>query len=156
KRMGEAGLLDQSRAPHVIPHRTPPELVELLVDERMRHPSWGPKKIKDVLEERLKRELPAVSTIGDILLRAGVVQRRPRRRVTPARATVLRAAHAPNDVWCIDYKGQFRLGDRSLCYPLTLTDQRSRFILGCEAMSAISDASAREACQELFGRYGLP
>ena len=59
-------------------------------------------------------------------------------------------------MWCIDYKGQFRLGDHSLCYPLTLTDQRSRFILGCEAMSAISDEAAREACEEIFARYGLP
>jgi len=156
KRLGEAGLADQSRAPKVIPHRTPPELVELLVAERQRHPTWGPKKLKDVLEQRLKRVLPAPSTIGDILARAGMVQSRLPRRRTPARPTVLREVHAPNDVWCIDYKGQFRLGDQSLCYPLTLTDQLSRFILGCEAMTAISDAGAREACEEIFHCYGLP
>src|SRR5262249_6228781 len=121
-----------------------------------RHPTWGPKKLKDVLEQRLKRVLPAPSTIGDILTRAGMVQSRQPRRRTPARPTALREAHAPNDVWCIDYKGQFRLGDQSLCYPLTLTDQRSRFILGCEAMTAISDAAAREACEEIFHCYGLP
>ncbi len=156
KRLGEAGLLDQSRAPKVIPHRTPPELVELIVAERKRRPTWGPKKLKEVLEERLGRVLPAPSTIGDILVRAGVVESRPRRQRVPPRPTTLREANAPNDVWCIDYKGQFRLGDRSLCYPLTLTDQRSRFILGCEAMTAISDAAAREACEEIFHRYGLP
>lgn len=156
KRLGEAGLLDQSRAPNVIPHRTPPELVALIVAERNRHPTWGPKKLKHVLETRLKRVLPAPSTIGDILTRGGLVQARVPRRRVPAQATILREAHAPNDVWCIDYKGQFRLGDRSLCYPLTLTDQRSRFILGCEAMNAISDEAAREACEEIFRRYGLP
>src|SRR5262245_41718681 len=145
KQLGEVGLVDQSRAPKVIPHRTPPELVELIVAERKRHPTWGPKKLKDTLEKRLGRILPAVSTIGDILVRAGVVQPRPPRRRFAPQPTTLREARAPNDVWCIDYKGQFRLGDRSLCYPLTITDQRSRFILGCEAMTAISDEEAREA-----------
>lgn len=156
KLLGEAGLLDQSRAPKVIPHRTPPELVGLIVAERKRHPTWGPKKLKETLEQRLGRVLPAPSTIGDILVRAGLVQKRGRRERRPAQPTTLRDAHAPNDVWCIDYKGQFRLGDRSLCYPLTLTDQHSRYILGCEAMAAISDEAARDACEEIFRRYGLP
>lgn len=156
KRLGEAGLLDQSRAPKVIPHRTPPELVALIVAERKRHPTWGPKKLKDVIENRLSRVLPAASTIGDILERAGLVEVRKVRRPVPPQPTTLREAQAPNDVWCIDYKGQFRLGDRSMCYPLTLTDQRSRFILGCEAMTAISDEAARETCEEIFRRYGLP
>ena len=156
KRLGEAGLVDQSRAPVVVPHRTPPELVELIVAERKRHPSWGPKKLKDVLEKRLKRVLPAASTVGDILVRAGLVQARRVRPRVPPQPTTLREANAPNDVWCIDYKGQFRLGDRSLCYPLTLTDQRSRFILGCEGMTAISDEASRETCEEIFRRYGLP
>lgn len=156
RRLGDAGLLDQSRAPKVIPHRTSPEVVKLLVEERTRHPTWGPKKLKNVLEERLHCELPAASTIGDVLTRAGLVMKRGRRRTTPPQPTALREALAPNDVWCIDYKGQFRLGDRSLCYPLTLTDQRSRFILGCEAMAAISDEEARESCEEVFRRYGLP
>lgn len=156
RQLGPAGLLDQSRAPKVIPHRTPPELVALIVAERKRHPTWGPKKLKDVLETRLRRVLPAASTIGDILMRAGLVEARTPRRPVPPQPTTLREAHAPNDVWCIDYKGQFRLGDRSMCYPLTLTDQRSRFILGCEAMTAISDEAARESCEEIFRRYGLP
>jgi transposase InsO family protein len=156
KRLGEAGLLDLSRAPKVIPHRTSPEVVKLLVDEKKRFPSWGPKKLKNILEERLQCELPAVSTIGDILERAGLVAKRGRRHAVPPQPTTLREALAPNDVWCIDYKGQFRLGNRSLCYPLTLTDQRSRFILGCDAMAAISDDEARESCEEIFRLYGLP
>ena len=156
KRLGEAGLLDQSRAPRVIPHKTSAEVVKLLVEERKRRPSWGPKKLKNTLEKRLGCELPAVSTIGDILVRAGLVVNRPKRRKFPPQPTTLREALAPNDVWCIDYKGQFRLGDRSLCYPLTLTDQRSRYILGCDAMVAISDEEARESCEEVFRSYGLP
>jgi transposase InsO family protein len=156
KRLGEAGLFDLSRAPKVIPHRTSPEVIKLLVKEREHHPSWGPKKLKTVLEDRLKCDLPAVSTIGDILERAGLVAKRGRRRSVPAQPTALREAVAPNDVWCIDYKGQFRLGDRSMCYPLTLTDQRSRFILGCDGMAAISDEEARESCEDIFHRFGLP
>jgi transposase InsO family protein len=156
KQLGEAGLLDQSRAPKVIPHKTSPEVAKLLVEEKKRHPSWGPKKIKTQLEDRLHTELPAVSTIGDILERAGLVAKRGRRHSVPPQPTTLREALAPNDVWCIDYKGQFRLGNRSLCYPLTLTDQRSRFLLGCDAMPAISDEEARESCEEIFRRYGLP
>src|SRR5262249_16626590 len=127
-----------------------------IVAERKRRPTWGPKKIKETLEQRLRRVLPAPSTIGEILVRGGLVQKRPPRRFTKPEPTKLRTVHAPNDVWCIDYKGQFRLADRSLCYPLTLTDQHSRYILGCEAMTAISDEAARETCAELFHRYGLP
>lgn len=154
---GISGLEETSRAPSHIPHRTPPEIAELVIKERRAHPSWGPKKLKDVLEKRLHRPLPSSSTIGTILDRAGLVQarsrRRPAHRPLPSHLTV---PTAPNDLWCIDYKGQFRLGDKSLCYPLTITDELSRFILECEGMGAISDGAARESCQETFRRYGVP
>ena len=99
---------------------------------------------------------PSAAAIGGILSRNGLVQRRRKRRRYEPTPTTLRRATAPNDVWCIDYKGQFRLGDGTYCYPLTVTDQFSRYILGCEGMAAISDEQAREACQEIFRRYGLP
>ena len=153
---GLAGLQDRSRAPGFIPHKTPRELVDLLVAHRRQHPTWGPRKLKETLQRTLGRTMPAASTIGDILTSAGLIvarSRRPRHCATP---TALRPAAAPNDVWCIDYKGQFRLGDGSYCYPLTLTDQFSRFILCCEGMGAIADAAAREHCLEVFATYGLP
>jgi transposase InsO family protein len=154
---GVEGLLDRSRAPKVIPHRTRPELVELMLAERRVHPSWGPRKIKHVLEVRLGHALPAVSTIGDALVRAGLVERRKGRSRYKAQGTPhLRAAEAPNEVWCVDYKGQFRLGDRSYCYPLTTTDLYSRFLLGCDAMACISDEQARESFDYLFRERGLP
>src|SRR5439155_19123525 len=62
----------------------------------------------------------------------------------------------PNDIWCIDYKGQFRLGNGPYCYPLTLTDQFSRYIVGIEATEAISGDSARAVCEELFREHGMP
>jgi transposase InsO family protein len=153
---GTSGLRDQSRAPRVIPHRTPPELAALVVEERKRHPTWGPKKLKVILEQRLGRRLPSATTLGAILSKHGLVERRTYRRRSRPQPTTLREAHAPNDIWCIDYKGQFRLGDGSHCYPLTLTDQYSRFILCCEGMAAISDDAACEACEEVFRTYGLP
>lgn len=156
KRLGLVGLADQSRAPHEIPHKTSPELVKLIITEREKHPTWGPKKLKTNLERDFKREFPAASTIGDILCRADLIEprrHRARHRSTP---TTLHVAKAPNDIWCIDYKGQFRLRDRTYCFPLTLTDQFSRFILGCEAMPRISEERARDACEEIFRRRGVP
>ena len=156
REQGPTGLEDQRRAPKFIPHKTPAELVAVLIAERRLHPTWGPKKLKDILERRLERPLPAPSTIGDILVEHGlVVPRRKRRRHVPS-PTGHREATAPNEVWCIDYKGQFRLGDGTHCYPLTVTDQFSRYIVGCEGMGAISDEAARDVCEELFRTFGVP
>jgi len=154
--LGPSGLEDQSRAPKHIPHKTPPEVVELVVAERMQHPSWGSRKLKAVLEERLGHTLPSASTLGGILVRKGLTERRPaRRRYRPSPSTLM-PAKAPNDVWCIDYKGQFRLGDQSYCYPLTLTDQYSRYLLGCAGMGAIDEDQARDSLELWFRTYGLP
>ena len=153
---GADGLYDQSRAPRCIPHKTPPEVAELIVAERLRHPTWGPKKLKAVLEARLGHRLPSASTLGTILVRRGLITRRAFRPRPRAQPTTLRHAEAPNDIWCVDYKGQFRLGDRSYCYPLTLTDQFSRYLLGCDAMAAIDEDQAREAMIAIFAGNGLP
>jgi transposase InsO family protein len=157
ERLGARGLEDQSRAPQVIPHKTAPELMDLIVKERRLHPSWGPRKLKDVLERRLGHSLPSHSAIGVALAREGlVVPRKRRRQSTPSMPTRLRETSAPNEVWCVDYKGQFRLGDGTYCYPLTITDQYSRLVLACEGMAAISDEAAREICEEVFLERGLP
>lgn len=116
----------------------------------------GPRKIKEVLERRLGRPFPAPSTIGDLLAEHGLILPHRRRRRYTALPTGLREASAPNEVWCIDYKGQFRLGDGSYCYPLTITDQFSRFIVGCEGMGAIGDEAARDVCEEVFRAHGVP
>lgn len=153
---GVAGLQDRSHATRVTPHKTPPELVEVVLEHRRQHPTWGPKKLKDTLERTHRRRFPAPSTIGDILTANGMITPRQRRERHEAKGTSLREVAAPNETWCIDYKGQFRLGDSSYCYPLTISDQFSRFVLGCEAMAAISDEAAREECWEIFREFGLP
>jgi transposase InsO family protein len=127
-----------------------------VVGERHAHPTWGAKKLKDVLEKRLGHALPSASTLGDILKREGLIEPRTRRRRQAAPATGRRLAHAPNDIWCVDYKGQFRLGDGTYCYPLTATDLATRFLLACDGMPAISEGAAIEAFQEIFRTYGLP
>jgi transposase InsO family protein len=153
---GVAGLQDRSHATRVTPHKTPPELVDLILAHRREHPTWGPKKLKDTLECKHQRLFPAPSTIGDILIANGMIKPRQRRERHQPKGTSLQDVTAPNETWCIDYKGQFRLGDSSYCYPLTITDQFSRFILGCEAMAAISDDAAREECWSIFHEFGLP
>jgi transposase InsO family protein len=156
ERLGAPGLEDQSRAPKVIPHKTSPEVVELIVAERMQHPTWGPRKLKASLERRFEWPFPSASAVGGILARKGLVRPRKKRQRHEPMPTALRTALAPNDIWCIDYKGQFRLGDATYCYPLTVTDQFTRYILGCEGMAAISDEAAREECVEIFRMHGLP
>ncbi len=154
--LGVIGLEDQRRAPKHIPHKTPDELVELIVAERLKHPTWGPKKLKEVMEQQLGRPLPAASTIGSWLARRGLCEQRKVRPRRWQRPSTLTPAVASNDVWCVDYKGQFRLGDQTYCYPLTVTDQFSRFILGCDAMAAIDEDQARDSMEMIFRERGLP
>jgi transposase InsO family protein len=153
---GEAGLFPRSRAPLHSPRRTPAALVDLVVAERRAHPSWGARKLKAVVEKREGIRLPTTSTLHGMLKRRGLVESRRRRCFVPQRSFGLRAATEPNEVWCIDYKGQFRLGDGSQCYPLTLTDQASRFLIVCEGMNAIDGEAAWQATVNAFRRYGLP
>jgi transposase InsO family protein len=154
---GVAALMPRSHKPMRVPHRTPEPIIELLVDARRAHPTWGGKKLKQFLETQQGVRLPAASTITDILTRRGLIEKgRVRRRVFPRSNTGLREATAPNHIWCGDYKGQFRLGDQTLCYPLTITDQATRYLLCCEGMAAISDEAACDAALRTFEKYGLP
>lgn len=154
--LGAVGLEDQRRAPRSIPHRTTGEVVEAILAMRQKYPSWGPKKLKAQLEEEHRRVFPAASTICCVLKRHGLITQPPQRRRHVSRPTTLQQTDAPNQVWCADYKGQFRLGDNSYCYPLTITDQHSRYLLACEGMGAISDEQSREVFQDVFREHGLP
>lgn len=154
--LGVSGLEDQSRAPKHRPQQTPPEMVALVEAARRDHPTWGPRNLKVMLEAQLGHPLPSASTLGAILVRGGLCAPRRHRARTHPGATGLTAAAAPNDVWCIDYKGQFRLGDPTYCYPLTVTDQHSRYLLGCDAMAAIDERHARDTLELLFRTHGLP
>lgn len=153
---GLDGLQPRSRAPKHIPHKCSSEVAQFVVEERKRHPTWGPKKLKHLIERERGLRLPSASTIGEILKREGLVVGRKRRRFPALEPTGLRSADEPNQVWGADYKGQFRLGDRSYCYPLTISDLHSRLLVACDGMAAIDEDAALEAFENAFRAYGLP
>jgi putative transposase len=139
------------------PHQLSSEKASQLVDLRRRFPRWGPRKLSAWLEHRHPEESwPATSTIGDLLKRQGLVENRPsRRRALPPRAPQVEAS-GPNEVWSGDFKGQFRLGNSRLCYPLTITDGFSRYLLGCQSLESPSGEACRRVFESLFREYGLP
>src|SRR5215831_20425675 len=150
KRQGVSALADESRAPKRLARKTVQALEQFVVDARGEHPSWGGKKLKEVLErEHPEVKLPSASTLSAILKRRGLVNERRRRRHPAARSGPLMAAQSPNEVWAADYKGQFRLGNREYCYPLTATDLASRFILAIEALDGTDEEQARAVFEEV-------
>jgi transposase InsO family protein len=159
---GPAALADRSHAAHTRPHRVPPERVERILALRHAHPLYGPVLLRDWL--RLHEPAvpwPAASTIGALLTRAGLVEpRRGRRDPLAARLLTERtAATTPNRVWTADFKGEFVVGTGArapYCYPLTVLDLHSHFLLGCAALASTRVASTRAHFELLFRTYGLP
>ena len=156
-RSGPAGLEERSRRPYGSPNATAEEVVQAILEARRRHPSWGAKKLLTILTRRHPRRLfPGRSTVCDILSRHGMVpKKRQRRRIGhPGRPTS--SILAPNDVWSADYKGQFKTGDGRYCYPLTVADGFSRYLLGCQALASTAVAEAKPVFTRLFKEFGLP
>jgi transposase InsO family protein len=153
---GLAGLADRSRRPISSPLRTDEAMVARVIETRQRRPYWGPKKLRIELQ-RLHPDLaiPANSTIGEILKRAGLVRPRVRRRKTLG-GSACGVASEPNQVWCADYKGEFKLGCGRWCYPLTISDEASRYLLACRALEGTALEDAKAVFREVFGEYGLP
>jgi putative transposase len=157
RREGRAGLAEHSRRPHHSPRQTSEAVIEQLVEARRRHPTWGPKKLLWLLRQRTPEiAWPAPSTAGLWLARRGLVRgRRRRRRLThPGRPTTI--ARAPNALWTVDFKGHFRTRDGRYCYPLTVADDFSRYLLGCQALLEPTRALVRPGLTRLFQEYGLP
>lgn len=156
-RQGPAGLDARSRRPRHSPNETPEELVKVFLEVRRRHPTWGAKKLLAVVHKRHPRwELPHRSTVCDILLRHGMVKRPAQRRRIGHPGKPVSTTLAPNDVWAADFKGQFRTGNGRYCYPLTVTDDHSRYLLGCQALTSTAVQQAKPVFTRLFKEYGLP
>jgi putative transposase len=154
---GPAGLLARSRRPHTSPLATPEAIARALIALRRRHPDWGPVKLRDRLALRAPDQAwPAASTIGALLKREGLVSRRRRRRPIPSAPAPTTAMDTPNAVWTIDYKGQFRTRDGRWCYPLTVMDGCSRYLLGCTALAQPRLRPTRAVLERIFREYGLP
>jgi transposase InsO family protein len=157
RQYGPVGLYDEPKVAVRLPHRLSSELATLVLDARKAHPSWGPRKLRAwLLTKHPGVQLPAPSTIGELLKRQGLIQPRRRRRTVPLPTTARHQASAPNQVWCADFKGQFRLGNGRYCYPLTISDAFSRYIIGCEGLEDTKGGPARSAFEMAFREYGLP
>ena len=135
---GRSGLGDRSHAPHACPHRIGREVAQVIVAARRAHPSWGPRKLLAWLGPRHPAlVLPAISTAGDLLARRGRVKKRRRRRQHMHTGVVPAVTHEPNDLWTADFKGHFKTRDGIYCYPLTVADQHTRYLLACQGLASI-------------------
>jgi transposase InsO family protein len=157
KEMGSEALSDRSRRPVRYANQLPHQIETLIVRFKREKPHWGARKIRELLVRRLDGDLriPAKSTIHAVLHRNGLVKglKRPRHRPT---GTPLSVGTSPNDLWCVDFKGEFKLGNGQYCYPLTVTDHASRYLLLCEALESTREATAITAFEQLFVERGLP
>ncbi len=157
REVGLAGLADRSRAPLHHPQAMGAAVVEALLAVRHRYPSWGAKKIRAYLVRHDPATVwPAVSSIGDLLRRQGLVVPRRRRHRAPPRTAPFADCTGPNAVWCIDLKGWFRCGDGARCEPLTLSDAYSRYLLRCQALARADAGHAWPVVEAAFREYGLP
>ncbi len=154
---GIRGLDDRSRRPGSCPHRMAREVEELLLATRRAHPSWGPRKILPYLRRRHPDlRLPAASTIGDLFAREGLIEPKRRRRKRSHPGEPNRDPRAANELWTADFKGEFRLGNGDLCYPLTVADEYSRRILGCRGLPSTGGDGAIPAFRKIFREHGMP
>jgi putative transposase len=153
---GIHGLTDRSRRPYRYANRLPLQVENYILTVKREHASWGARKIRERLTRRFAGlPLPAKSTIHAVLDRHGLVARRGRIR-RRAQGTSLSLGQRPNDLWCTDYKGEFLLGNHHYCYPLTVTDHATRFLLACEALSSTQETYAFTVFERLFKERGLP
>ncbi len=139
-------------------NQLPMQFEQMIVRLKKEKAHWGARKIRELLVRRLAGDarIPARSTVHAVLDRHGLVKRGRRTRRNKAQGTPLSDAVAPNQLWCADFKGEFRLGNRQYWYPLTVTDQASRFVLLCEALESTKEITAFTAFQRLFEDRGLP
>jgi len=156
KDIGLLGLENQCRTPYRYANKLPFQVEKTILRIKQDHSTWGAPKIRDKLIKAFPMiRPPAQSTIHAILDRNGLVKRRRRRRYK-AKGTGLTDAQSPNELWCADYKGEFRLGNKLYCYPLTITDYRSRYLLSCEALDSTKSPAAFTVFERVFKEFGLP
>lgn len=152
-----AGLADRARTPGHCPHALDGKVVGSIVEARHAHPTWGPRKLRRRLQLDFPAlQWPAISTVGDVLARHGLVKPRRRRSAVPPASAPLAHCRAPNEVWSADFKGQFRLANRQWCYPFTLSDNHSRYLLACCGMRGPLETGVWRSCEAAFREYGLP
>ena len=153
----QLGLIDRSRAPHSSPTAVTDAVKKAIIETKLRYIHLGPKKVMNYLRRRFPdQKWPADSTAGVILNEAGLVRPRRRKARVAPNSLPFASCDAANKVWSADYKGDFKLGNRSRCYPLTVSDNYSRFLLACQGLPNTRSAHAKAVFERLFYAYGLP
>jgi transposase InsO family protein len=149
-------LADQSRRPKSSPTQLEESAVCTLIRFKLRHPSWGPKKIRQLYVRRFA-EVPSLSSCQRVLTRAGLVLTRRRQR-KPAKERISSpiVAQAPNEVWTVDFKGWWSLSNGQRCEPLTVRDAFSRYVLAVYAVPRADTRQVQSFFEGLFKTYGLP
>jgi transposase InsO family protein len=157
KEAGPKGLEDVGRRPKNCAQATPDVIVKQVLELRYTHPTWGARKLQArLVQTRGDTEWPCASTINSILRRSGLVHAQKRkRRVTPS-TSPLGELSAPNQVWCMDFKGFFRCGNRERCDPFTITDGYSRYIIRCQAVPSPRREHVDAVCDAAMREYGVP
>ncbi|MGA3159353.1 MAG: IS481 family transposase [Steroidobacteraceae bacterium] len=156
KNSGIEGLTDRSRRPYRHANRLPFQIENLILQIKEKHSSWGAQKIRDKIKLLHSTiHLPAISTVHAVLDRHNLVSNGRRKRYK-AEGTTLSNATRPNDLWCADYKGEFMLADQRYCYPLTITDFTSRYLLCCDALGTTKEMFAFTVFERAFKDFGLP
>jgi len=158
KQEGPVALCDRARRPVRYANQLPEQVERLIVSCKRDKPHWGARKIRELLVRRLAGEVrvPATSTVHAVLDRHGLVKRARKRRRNRAEGTALSAGRQPNDLWCTDFKGEFKTGNGRWCYPLTVTDHAARRIMACEALESTREMPVIAAFERLFAEHGLP
>lgn len=154
---GLEGLKDRPRAPKNCPHKLDEHIAGKIVATKKKHLDWGPKKVLDLLRrEHSEIDWPADSTAGELLKRKGLVKKRRLRKPVPADKQPFADCNTVNQSWSADFKGDFKLGNRERCYPLTITDNCSRYLLECRGLSSTRYEATRLWFECTFREFGLP
>ncbi len=158
-REGLPGLAERSRRPESSPNQLGEDHVCRIVRLKQVHPHWGPRKLRDVFARQFSAErVPSLSTFKRVLDKAGLVERRRRRKSQEAGARLTRrvVAERPNHVWTVDFKGWWYTLDRRRFEPLTIRDDYSRYILCARALASARTEVVREEFHRVFEHNGLP
>lgn len=155
---GLDGVRERNSRPHNSPYKTSHELEVLIIKHRIEHPNWGPKKLRHILKSQYPGyKIPAPGTIGNIIKRAGLVNKNKRdRKRKPYYNGELTQPQYPNHIWAVDYKGWFRTEDGKRCEPLTISDLYTRYVLEVKALDNQSYEDAKLAFERVFKEYGVP
>lgn len=153
---GDAGLAAKSKAPHTVANKTLTEIEIALCEGRVKYPRLGADKLLTLLESEFPREeLPALSTANLILKKAGLIKPRTRlRRVVPVNPIF--DPKVPNEVWSVDFKGKFPMGNGLYCHPLTIADSKSRYVFLAKGFLNPTFEACKMGFEEVFKEFGLP